>query len=151
MKLITFNSVFEWLKEDKKWLLIGIPLLILLVIVFLSINHFNRFSTQAGNSIIETSQNAECGNEIQEALLILSQNMNMPYNIKPDDFKILFSEGLIQKEYYRDGKLYTVYFNLAMSDQGCFFKIYKIKESVGRQVKTTLSDVSIKLNKCQCE
>ena len=70
-------------------------------------------SSNIGNdSLLNTSKNIECGKNIQEALRTFNQNMSMPYKIEPEDYKIIFNKGQIQKEYNRDGIHYTAYFNI---------------------------------------
>lgn len=73
-----------------------------------------------GASLLNESNNSECANDIQEALYLFRQNMDMRYKIVKDDYTFLFDGGQIQKEYYRDGIHYTAYFNINKRDGSCF-------------------------------
>ena len=105
-----------------------------------------------GDSLLFDSKNAECGNEIQKALLTFSQSMDMHYIIDPEDYKVIFNEGQMQKKYIRDGIQYTAYFNINKTKEGCFLKYFKRGISQPGHFETTLGNYgSIILPNCQCE
>ncbi|OHD69580.1 MAG: hypothetical protein A2W19_00795 [Spirochaetes bacterium RBG_16_49_21] len=104
------------------------------------------------SSLLDTSKNTECGKDIQEALRTFNQNMNMPYKIEPEDYKIIFNKGQIQKEYDRDGIHFTAYFNINKTKEGCFLKFFKRGKFQPGRLETTLGNYgNIMLKKCQCE
>ncbi|HUT53995.1 MAG TPA: hypothetical protein VM658_11445 [bacterium] len=109
------------------------------------------FLNFGGDSLRESSKNAECGHDLQESLRAFSQQMDMQYDIGADDYKVIFNTGEIQKEYYRDGIRYTAYFHLDKTDSGCCLKFYKrgMKEP-GVQTTSLGNYGSIALDKCQC-
>ncbi len=105
-----------------------------------------------GSPFLDTSKNIECGKNIQDALHTFSQNMSMPYKIEPEEYKIIFDKGQIQKEYNRDGINYIAYFNLNITEKGCNLKYFKRGKSEPGSRETTLGNYgSIVLTMCQCK
>lgn len=147
MKTSKFNSTLDWLK----WLLLLIIfLLFIFLITFLIVRFFKKFNPD-GNTLTKSSMNNECGMEINEALRSMSVNMGMPHTIDLHDYEAIFKMGKIQKEYYRDGKHYAIFFNLKKTENGCGLHFYKHKV-VGEGKSTEyLDDHSVLLKKCQCQ
>jgi len=109
------------------------------------------FVNFGGESLSETSKTIECGKDIQESLRSFSQKMDMQYTVGPDDYKIVFDKGEIQKDYYRDGIHYTAYFHLNKTDDGCCLKFFKRGKSEPGHFSTSLGNYGqIILNKCRC-
>ncbi|KAB2877753.1 hypothetical protein F9K33_15615 [bacterium] len=105
-----------------------------------------------GSSLYETSKNVECGNDIQDALGTFRKNMDMPYTIEPEDYKIIFNNGQIIKEYDRDGIHYRAFFNILNTSEGCFLKFFKKGKSQPGHHEITMGNYGIvKLSKCNCE
>lgn len=128
-------------------LLAGGSIVILVFFLFF----FPRINS-GGGSLSDASRNSGCGENIQEALRMFSRNMNLPYNTGPDDYKTVFNEGCIQKEYDRDGIHYTVYFQIHKTGEGCFLKFYKRGRSQPGKHETTLGDYgSLVLKRCECK
>jgi hypothetical protein len=107
---------------------------------------------EGGSSLMETSKNIECGNDIQEALHTYKQKMDMHYDLGSEDYKIIFNKGKIQKQYYRDGIQYTAYFNINKTKDGCYLHFFKRGKLEPGHSQTTIGDYdNVILKKCQCQ
>jgi len=122
--------------------------IIMLVFFFFPFQYINT----GGGSLSDASLNTGCAEDIQEALRMFSRNMNLPYTTGPEDYKTVFSEGQIRKEYDRDGIHHTVYFQIHKTGDGCFLKFYKRGRSQPGRHETTLGNYgSLVLEKCNCK
>jgi len=107
---------------------------------------------EGGSSLLETSKNIKCGNDIQEALRAFKQKMDMQYDIGPEDYKYIFNKGEIEKQYYRDGILYTAFFNIKKINGRCYLRFFKRGKSEPGHEQTTYADYgSGVLTNCQCQ
>ena len=111
----------------------------------------NIFSC-GGSSLTESSKSLECGGDIQQALYAFQREMDMPFKIEEDDYRLIFDTGKIEKEYFRDGIKISASFNLTNSDGVCELKFYKRGRSEpGHYTSTHGNYGTVSLKKCACK
>lgn len=105
----------------------------------------------SGNPLIETSKTPECGQEIQQALAKFQGQMGLPFNMEPNDYQAVFSTGMVEKDYFRDGIRITASFRTQKRDARCMLQFYKRDQKMPGSSKSTYGDYgAIQLSSCQC-
>jgi hypothetical protein len=109
-------------------------------------------SDYGGDKLPENCKTTDCASDLQSALLLFSQQMDMHYSIDPKDYEIIFNNNGIEKNYYRDGIHYRAYFHLIKTDGVFSMKFYKRGKSEPGRLSTNYGNYgSIVLPKCKCE
>ncbi len=109
-------------------------------------------SNYGGDTLPQNCKTADCANDLQSALLLFSQQMDMHYTNELNDYEIIFNKNGIQKDYYRDGIHYTAYFHLIKTDGVFSMKFFKRAKHEPGHFSTTYGNYgSIVLSKCKCE
>ena len=102
--------------------------------------------------IADESQNAECAEDIEQALEAFRTNLGLAYYVDQDDVQDILGKGRLQKEYAGLGVRYAAHFGLKKTSEGCHLKFYKrTSRQPGETNSTTGNYGTVGLEYCQCK
>ncbi len=105
----------------------------------------------SGNPLTEASKTPECGQEIQTALAKFQGQMGLPFKMEANDYQTVFTTGMIDKDYFRDGMRMGASFRTQKRDARCMLQFYKRGKSGPGTNSSTYGDYgAIQLSSCHC-
>jgi hypothetical protein len=103
-----------------------------------------------GGKITSDSETEECSAELGAALEAFKRDNGFDYETSLADGKTLMSEGVIAKQYARDGVRVRLDFGLKPGDDGCSLVAYRMTRNEPGKSVTTGSQGSVALEQCSC-
>ncbi len=93
----------------------------------------------------------ECAANIDEALVAFQQELGLPFDVSEGDGKTVIDEGLIEKQYARDGVRHEVAFRPQIDGDDCdlvFFR--RVKREPGSRSSQRGYYGGYTLDSCEC-